>query len=179
MRRTVLGILFVWAAALCVPSLVSAKVRGSEVMYLSGTVREVPLKTEGHLFQPKNSEVEFRSNEGEILIPLSRVRSAKYRETLLNKKGVQQPAADAAATPRKQVKIPLLPALPGLPSLSPFGEAKERVLTLVYADKKGAEQTVVLLLARKMVAPVIYAIENYGKLEVELEPGDYELDGEE
>ena len=37
----------------------------------------------------------------------------------------------------------------------------------------------VLLLARKMVAPVIYAIENYGSLGVELEPGDYELDGEE
>jgi len=174
MRRTVLGILFVWAAALCVPPYVAAKVRGSEVMYLSGTVREVPLKTEGLLFQPKNSELEFRSGEGEILIPLSRVRSAKYRETFVDKS-----AAAKASAPKKQVKIPLLPALPGLPSLNPFGEDKQRVLTLVYADKKGAEQTVVLLLARKMVAPVIYAIENYGSLEVELEPGDYELDDNE
>lgn len=179
MRRTVLGILFVWAAALCVPSHVAAKVRGSEVMYLSGTVREVPLKTEGHLFQPKSNELEFRSTEGEILIPLARVRSAKYRESFVDKSAAEKAAAKASA-PRKQVKIPLLPALPGLPSLNPFGEDKQRVLTLTYADKKGAEQTVVLLLARKMVAPVIYAIESYGKLEVELEPGDYDIDdGEE
>ena len=178
MRRTVLGILFVWAAALCVPAPVAAKVRGSEVMYLSGTVRAVPLKTEGHLFQPKNSELEFRSSEGEILIPLSRVRSAKYRESFVDKTAAEKNAAKASA-PKKQVKLPLLPAIPGLPSLNPFGEDKQRVLTLVYADKKGAEQTVVLLLARKMVAPVIYAIENYGSLEVQLEPGDYDVDDNE
>lgn len=174
MRRTVLGISLVCAAALCAALPVAAKVRGSEVMYLSGTVRDVPLKTEGHLFQPKSSEIEFRSKEGEILIPLHKVRSARYRETLLNKGAAANQAA-ASAEPKKQLKLPLLPALPGLPKLSPFGEAKERVLTLVYTDKKGAEQTVVLMLASKMVAPVIHALETYGNLEVQLEPGDYDL----
>ena len=171
MRRTVLGIggLLVWALATLQP--VAAKVRGSEVMYLSGTVRDVPEKTEGHLFQPKNNELQFLSKDGEILIPLHRVRSAKYRESFVDKA-----AAAKASAPKKQVKLPLLPALPGLPGLSPFGEDKQRVLTLVYADKQGGEQKIVLMLARKMVSPVIYALETYGHMEVELEPGDYEVD---
>ena len=173
MRRTVLGIAWVMAACLCAGLPMAAKVRGSEVMYVSGTVREVPEKTEGHLFQPKASELQFLSKEGEIVIPLRRVRSATYRESYVDKT-----AAAKASAPKKKVKLPLLPALPGIPSLNPFGEDKQRVLTLTYTDKQGAEQKVVLLLARKMVSPVIYALETHGHMEVQLEPGDYDVDDE-
>jgi hypothetical protein len=170
MRRTVLGILLVLSLGAALP--VAAKVRGSEVMYVSGTVREVPEKTEGHLFQPKASELQFLSKEGEILIPLHKVRSARYREEFVDKT-----AAAKANAPKKKTKLPLLPALPGIPSLNPFGEDKQHVLTLTYTDANGGEQKVVLLLARKMVAPVIYALETHGHMEVELEPGgDYEVD---
>ncbi|MEP7363944.1 MAG: hypothetical protein ABI972_11865 [Acidobacteriota bacterium] len=157
--------------SLCTALPLAAKVRGSEVMYVSGTVREVPEKTEGHLFQPKHNELQFLSKEGEIVIPLARVRTASYREEFVDKT-----AAAKAAEPKKKTKLPLLPALPGMPNLNPFGEDKQRVLTLTYTDKQGGEQKVVLLLARKMVSPVIYALETHGNLEVVLEPGDYDLD---
>ena len=170
MQRTVLGTLCVLAVSLSATLPVAAKVRGSEVMYVSGTLREVPEKSEGHLFQPKSSELQFMCKEGEFIIPLHRVRSARYREEYIDKA-----AAAKASASKKTVKIPLLPPLPGLPGLNPFGEDKNRVLTLTYLDQTGGEQKVILLLARKMVSPVIYALETHGHLEVELEPGDYEL----
>ena len=173
MRRTVLGICLALAVSLFAALPLAAKVRGSEVMYVSGTMREVPEKTEGHLFQPKFNQLRFLSKEGEIEIPLHRVTSAKYREEYVDKT-----AAAKASAPKKKVKLPLLPSLPGLPSLNPFGEDKQRVLTLTFTDKQGGEQKVVLLLARKMVSPVIYALETHGHLNVELEPGDYDLDDE-
>jgi len=173
MRRTVLGICLMTAVALSAALPLAAKVRGASVMYINGTVSEVPEKTQGHLFQPKSSELQFLSKEGEILIPLHRVSSATYRESYTDKA-----AAAKASAPKKKVKLPLLPALPGLPDLNPFGEDKQRVLTLVYTDKTGGQQKVVLLLARKMVQPVIYALETYGHMEVELEPGDYDLGDE-
>ena len=171
MRRTVLGNCLVLAASLSIALPLAAKVRGSEVMYVSGTLREVPEKTEGHLFQPKGNELQFLSKEGEILIPLHRVRTATYREEYVDKTAVAK-----ANAPKKKVKLPLLPALPGIPSLNPFGEDKQRILTLTYTDQQGGEQKVVLLLARKMVSPVIYALETHGNMEVVLEPGDYDVD---
>ena len=177
MRRTVLGNCWVLALSLCATLPLAAKVRGSEVMYLSGTVRDVPEKSEGHLFQPKYNELQFLSKDGEIVIPLHKVRSASYREEFVDKA-----AAAKASEPKKKVKLPLLPALPSLPGiqgLSVFGENKNRTLTLTYTDQKGAEQKVVLLLARKMVSPLIYALETHGNMEVTLEPGgDYDTGDE-
>jgi len=139
-------------------------VRGDEVMYVSGTIKEMPAKTEGRIFMPTNREMQFLSSKGEILIPITRLTSAVYLEK----------RAEGSKSEPKKLKLPLLP---GIAVPKAFGDGKQRSITLTFLDKNGGEQQVVLLLAKKMVSPLIHLIETHGAKEVVLDPtGDYEVD---
>lgn len=139
-------------------------VRGDEVMYLSGTIREMPERTEGHIFMPSNMVMQFLSAKGEIRIPVTKVTSAVYLEKRVS----------GSPAPSKKVKLPLLP---GIPAPKAFRDGKQRTLTLTFLDAQGAEQKVVLLVAKKMASPLIHVIETHGGKQVDLDPsGDYDVD---
>lgn len=146
-------------ALLISPAL--AGVGGDEVMYVSGTIHEIPKNTTGQIFMPTNREMQFRSSKGGVVIPITRLTSAVYLEK----------RAEGSSSDPAKLKLPLLP---GIPVPKAFRDGKQRSLTLIYTDKEGYEQKIVLLVAKKMVGPLIHLIETHGAKEVTLDPtGDY------
>ena len=112
-------------------------VRGSEAMYVGGTLNALPEKTEGKLDTSHEKMAKFVWKKGEVLIPYDKVTSLEYGQKAGRRVGVA-----IAVTP-----------------FALFSKKRKHFLTLGYQDVDGKPQGVVLELAKDTVRTVLATVE--------------------
>ncbi|MDZ7638934.1 MAG: hypothetical protein U5J83_11930 [Bryobacterales bacterium] len=144
-RRRVLMLSLV-PLALAATSL-SAAVRGDEVMYVGGTLSEIPERTEGRLDLSSTEEANFNSKKGVFHLAYAKITSLEYGQKAGRRVGVAL------------VVNPLFL----------FSKKRKHFLTVGYADAQGQAQGVVLEVGKKNVRSVIEILETRSGKKVEFE----------
>ncbi len=126
---------------------VSAAVRGSEVMYVGGTLTDIPDRTEGKLNLDSSSEAAFHSKKGSFTIPYAKVSSLEYGQKAGRRVGVA-----LAVNP-----------------LFLFSKKRKHFLTIGFTDTEGQSQGAVLEIGKKRVREIINLLESRSGQQVEYE----------
>jgi hypothetical protein len=144
-RRTWLGtVLFSGAQVL------SAKVSGEEVMYVGGTISELPEATEGSANIRDPKVLTFISEKGGFEIPYSSIKTLEYGQ----KAG-------------RRVGVAIVITVWAL-----FSKKRKHFLTIGYDDSEGAPQGVVLEIAKGRAKTFITVIEARSGKKVEYESAE-------
>ncbi len=134
-----------------------AAVRGSEVMYIGGTMTAVAEKTEGTLDVSGDKSAEFKSKKSNFSIPFAKVTSLEYGQ----KAGRRVGAAIVVS--------PLLL----------LSKKRKHVLTIAFEDAAGTRQGVVLEVGKDHIRSIANTFETRSgkKLEYESEEAKKNLPG--
>lgn len=122
---------------LLLPASLAAAVRGDQVMYVGGTITEVPEATEGYLDTSDTKEALFMSPKGSFKIAYKRVTSIEYGQ----KAG-------------RRVGVAIVITVWAL-----FSKKRKHFLTLGYKDEKNEPQGVVLELPKGRPKSIITVFE--------------------
>ncbi|MBI4466574.1 MAG: hypothetical protein HY656_03995 [Acidobacteria bacterium] len=119
------------------PLVLTAAVRGKEVMYVGGTITTVPEATEGLLDYQDENVLRFTSPKGSFEIPYDRVTSLEYGQKAGRRLGVALAITIWAL----------------------FSKKRKHFMTIGYNDENDKPQGVVLELPKGMPRTVIAVIE--------------------
>jgi hypothetical protein len=119
-------------------------------MYVGGTQRGIPEKTEGQMDFAGPDAARFVAKMGEIAIPYQRITSLEYGQKAGRRVGVALAISPVAL----------------------FSKKRKHYLTIGYTDAAGAKQGVVLELAKGTVHDVVAALEGRSGKKVEFESDD-------
>jgi len=120
-----------------IPAALTAAVRGDEVMYVGGTITEVPEATEGYLETTDPKTVLFMSPKGSFKIPYQGITSLEYGQ----KAG-------------RRVGVAIVITVWAL-----FSKKRKHFLTVGYKDEKNVAQGVVLELPKGRPKAIITILE--------------------
>ncbi|MEP7363810.1 MAG: hypothetical protein ABI972_11190 [Acidobacteriota bacterium] len=120
-----------------IPVSLAAAVRGDQVMYVGGTITEVPEATEGYLDTADPKEALFMSPKGSFTIPYKSITSIEYGQ----KAG-------------RRVGVAIVITVWAL-----FSTKRKHFLTLGYKDEKNVAQGVVLELPKGRPKSIITVLE--------------------
>lgn len=120
-----------------IPAALTAAVRGDEVMYVGGTITEVPEATEGYLETTDPQMVLFMSPKGSFKIPYAGITSLEYGQ----KAG-------------RRVGVAIVITVWAL-----FSKKRKHFLTVGYKDEKNVAQGVVLELPKGRPKAIITILE--------------------
>ena len=140
------------AVALCVAfvllaELIVAAVRGDEVMYIGGTVKNLAEATEGRLDTQNEEKLIFTSDKGGFEIPYGSITSLEYGQ----KAG-------------RRVGVAIVITVWAL-----FSKKRKHFLTIGYNDSQGKPQGVVIEIAKGRAKTMITIIEARSGKKVEYE----------
>ena len=120
-----------------IPAALSAAVRGDQVMYVGGTITDVPEATEGYLETTDPQTVLFMSPKGSFKIPYKGITSLEYGQ----KAG-------------RRVGVAIVITVWAL-----FSKKRKHFLTVGYRDEKNVAQGVVLELPKGRPKAIITILE--------------------
>lgn len=120
-----------------VPASLTAAVRGDQVMYVGGTITEVPEATEGYFDTTDPREALFMSPKGSFKIPYQNITSIEYGQ----KAG-------------RRVGVAIVITVWAL-----FSKKRKHFLTLGYKDERKVAQGVVLELPKGRPKSIITVLE--------------------
>ncbi|HWR51685.1 MAG TPA: hypothetical protein VN428_11295 [Bryobacteraceae bacterium] len=138
---------------LCIPGALAcgraltAAVRGEDVLYVGGTIKNLPEATEGKLDTENDDKLVFTSDKGTFEIPCKNVTSLEYGQ----KAG-------------RRVGVALVITVWAL-----FSKKRKHFLTIGYDDAAGKRQGVVLEIAKGRAKTMITIIEARSGKKVEYE----------
>jgi hypothetical protein len=124
-----------------------AAVRGDEVMYVGGTITDIPDRTEGRLDLSSTTEAVFGSRKGSFTLAYAKITSLEYGQK---------------AGRRVGVAIVVNP-------LFLFSKKRKHFLTVGYTDAEGQTQGAVLEIGKKRVRAVLDLLETRSGKQVEYE----------
>jgi hypothetical protein len=127
-------------------------VRGSEVLYVGGTINVVPEKTEGRLDISGSDEAIFQCKKGSFRIPYGAISSLEYGQK---------------AGRRIGVAIAISP-------LALLSKKRRHYLSIAYTDPQGAKQGVVFELSKGRTRSVVSTLETRSGKKVEFESAEAE-----
>ncbi len=127
--------------------LAFAAVRGEDVMYVGGTVKNLPEATEGQLDTQNENALVFTSDKGKFEIPYQNITSLEYGQKAGRRVGVAGVITVWAF----------------------FSKKRKHFLTIGYNDAEGKPQGVVLELAKGRAKTMITIIEVRSGKKVEYE----------
>jgi hypothetical protein len=130
---------------------VHGAVRGSEVMYVGGTLSNIPEKTEGKLELESDTAARFIFRKSDVSIPYRQITSLEYGQKAGRRVGV----ALAVAGP-----------------LALFSKKRKHYLTIGYSDSNGSKQGIVLELAKGTVHRTVTVLETKSGKTLEFESDD-------
>lgn len=141
--------LFLLALAPCalIPISSSGAVRGDEVMYVGGTLTQIPDRTEGRLNVEAADVAVFNSKKGSFSVAYDKVTSLEYGQKAGRRVGVAL------------VVNPLFL----------FSKKRKHFLTIGFTDSEGQAQGAVLEIGKKHVRPVLSLLETKTGKTVEYE----------
>lgn len=119
------------------PAALAAAVRGDQVMYVGGTISEIPEATEGYIETTDPETVLFMSPKGSFQVPYKGITSIEYGQ----KAG-------------RRVGVAIVITVWAL-----FSKKRKHFLTLGYKDAKGVSQGIVLELPKGRPKAIITIIE--------------------
>jgi hypothetical protein len=125
-------------------------VRGSDVLYVGGTIDSVPEKTEGRLDSSGEGEAVFQCKKGSFRIPYQTISSLEYGQK---------------AGRRVGVAIAISP-------LALLSKKRRHYLSLAYLDPQGAKQGVVFELSKGRTHSLISMLEARSGKKVEFESAE-------
>lgn len=125
----------------------SAAVRGDEVMYVGGTMSDIPDRTEGKLDLTSTTEATFDSKKGRFSFAYSKINSLEYGQKAGRRVGVA-----LAVSP-----------------LFLFSKKRKHYLTVGFTDSAGQTQGAVLELGKKRVRAILDILETRSGKQVEYE----------
>ena len=143
-RRTVLRMTATFAIPL---ACATAAVRGDEVMYVGGSIQDIPDKTEGKLVMDSPTGAEFICNKGKFAILYKEITSLEYGQKSGRRVGVA-----IAVSP-----------------IALFSKKRKHFLTVGFADENGVKQGAVLELSKGKTHAIITALEKHSGKKVEFE----------
>ena len=120
-----------------IPATITGAVRGDEVMYVGGTVTEVPEATEGYFDTADPKEALFMSPKGSFKIPYKGITSLEYGQKAGRRVGVAFVITAWAL----------------------FSKKRKHFLTVGYKDDKNVAQGVVLELPKGRPKSIIAVLE--------------------
>lgn len=135
------------AAFLMPASILLAKVDGEEVMYVGGTISDIPEATEGGVNLRNSKSFIFQSDKGTFEIPYNSIKSLEYGQ----KAG-------------RRVGVAIVITVWAL-----FSKKRKHFLTIGYDDAAGAPQGVVLEIAKGRAKTFITILEARSGKKVEYE----------
>ncbi|MCI0722753.1 MAG: hypothetical protein L0338_27845 [Acidobacteria bacterium] len=138
---SILILLFLWS------DLAFAAVRGREVMYVGGTIAEIPEGTKGLLDTKDKKVLTFESPQGSFEIPYDQITSLEYGQKAGRRLGV-------AIT---------------LTIWALFSKKRKHFLTIGFKDGEGDPQGVVLEIPKQYTKVFIATIEARSGIECEYE----------
>ncbi len=138
------------ASALAGCAALSAKVQGEEVMYVGGTVADLPEATEGVINIKDAQKMVFASEKGGFEIPYASVKTLEYGQ----KAG-------------RRVGVAIVITVWAL-----FSKKRKHFLTIGYDDAQGNPQGVVLEIAKGRAKTFITVIEARSGKKVEFESAE-------
>ena len=141
-RRALLG-----ASAALLAESVSAAVRGDEAMYVGGTLKNVPEKTEGKLDLSNETAMRFTSKKGEITIQYAKIESIEYGQKAGRRVGVA-----LAVSP-----------------LALFSKKRRHYVTVGFVDVDGKKQGAVFEVAKGGIRNMLATLETRSGKKVEYE----------
>jgi hypothetical protein len=125
----------------------AAAVRGDDVMYVGGTMKAVPEKTEGHLDTTDTTVARFTAKHGSFVIPYAGITSLEYGQKAGRRLGVALVVSPVALLSKK----------------------RRHYLTVNFADDKGNKQGAVLEVAKGRIRPVAEALASRSGKKIEFE----------
>ena len=134
-------------AALVISSAAFAAVRGDEVMYVGGSIGEIPEKTEGKLVLDSPTGAEFNCDKGKFDIPYKGISSLEYGQKAGRRVGIGIAVSPVALLSKK----------------------RRHFLSIGYEDFSGAKQGVVLELSKRNTYSIITTLEAKSGKKVEFE----------
>ncbi|MBN8732797.1 MAG: hypothetical protein J0L64_19830 [Acidobacteria bacterium] len=136
-----------------------AAVRGDEVMYVGGTMQQIPDKSEGKLTLESMSGAEFSCKKGQFTIPYKSLHSLEYGQKAGRRLGVALVISPIALLSKK----------------------RKHFLSVGFEDAAGTKQGAVFELAKGRTHSVITTLEARSGKKVEFESEDarkhYEKEG--
>jgi hypothetical protein len=124
-----------------------AAVRGDEVMYVGGTITDIPDRTEGRLDLSSTTEAVFGSRKGSFTLAYAKITSLEYGQKAGRRVGVAL------------VVNPLFL----------FSKKRKHYLTVGFTDAEGQPQGAVLEVGKKRVRAVLDLLETRSGKQVEYE----------
>jgi len=147
------------AAFLLTAGSAPAAVRGDEVMYVGGTMQQIPDKTEGKLVLDAPTGAEFNCKKGKFTILYKSITSLEYGQKSGRRVGVAIAISPIALLSKK----------------------RKHFLSVGFADENGAKQGAVFELSKGRTHSVITTLETRSGKKVEFESEDarkhYEKEG--
>ena len=146
-------------AAVLFSGAAMAAVRGDELMYVGGTMQQIPDKTEGKLALDAPNGAEFNCDKGRFTIPYKGIQSLEYGQRSGRRLGVAIAISPIALLSKK----------------------RKHFLSIGFKDDKGVGQGAVFELSKGETRKVIAALEAKSGKKVEFESDDarkhYEKEG--
>jgi hypothetical protein len=124
-----------------------AAVRGDEVMYVGGTIKAVPEKSEGHLDTSDETIAKFAAKHGSFSIPYKGISSIEYGQKAGRRVGVALAVSPIAL----------------------FSKKRRHYLTLGFTDEQGNKQGAVFEVAKGRVRSVAAAFESRSGKKIDFE----------
>ncbi|MEP7363811.1 MAG: hypothetical protein ABI972_11195 [Acidobacteriota bacterium] len=146
-RRAILRLPAAFAIA---ATAATSAVRGDEVMYVGGSMTEIPDKTEGKLAMDSPTGAEFSCDKGKFAILYKGISSLEYGQKSGRRVGVAIAVSPIALLSKK----------------------RKHFLSIGFADEKGAKQGAVFELPKGNTHRIISTFEKHSGQKVEFESED-------
>jgi hypothetical protein len=147
MIKTLIEATLLLGCVLIAPMVLSAAVRGDQVMYVGGSITAVPEKTEGRLDTSDNSIAIFIAKKGKFNIAYARITGLEYGQKAGRRVGVAVAVSPVALLSKK----------------------RRHYLTVSFADEQGAKQGAVLEIGKGRIKKLASLLETRSGKTIEFE----------